>query len=99
MGDGPVVEDTAQDVYQDGDDEDKTKNTTRTDATRLVRFGVCAGVDGTRFKEVGALVRIGADKGDTGLRTSWIAIAEEGDDGGLTSDGGIRLLGFVSLRH
>lgn len=77
MGNGPVIKDTTEDIDQDGDDEDDSKDAAGSDATGLMWFGVSAGMDGSSLEEVGAFVGIGSNKGDGGLRSSWVSIAEE----------------------
>ena len=73
----PVVEDATEHVHQYGDDENEAKDASRTNAAGLVRFGVRARVYGPGFEEVSALVGVGSNKGDGGLRAAWIAVAEK----------------------
>ena len=44
MRDGPVVENAAEEVHEDGDDHDQTEDAAGPDATGLMRLGVGARV-------------------------------------------------------
>ena len=92
---GALVEDAADDVDQDGDEEDDGEDAARPHAARLVGLGAGAGVLRADLEEVGALVRVGADKGE-GRRRVRVVVAEEGDGGGFVAEG-LRLLLFFLL--
>lgn len=86
MGDGSVIKDTAQEINKNGNDEDDAKDATRSDTTRLVRFGMSTGVNRSGFEEVRAFVGVGSNKGDTGLVRCRVLVTEEGDGRRLSSD-------------
>ncbi|KAI6766987.1 hypothetical protein HG531_011347 [Fusarium graminearum] len=96
MSDGAVVEDAAEEVDEHGDDHDETKDAARPNATGLVRLGVGASVRRPDFKEVGALVRVRANKGDAGRSRARISVAVERDGGRLAS---ALVLGLGLLLH
>lgn len=83
MRDRSLVEDAADEVYRQEDEEDDGEDATRPNATGLVRLDACAGVLRADLEEVGALVgrvdeghgRVGADR---------VAVAEECEGGRLS---------------
>lgn len=85
MRDGSIVENAAEEVDEDCDNDDQTEDTAGPDATGLMRLGVGARVRRSDFKEVGALVRVRADKGDAGGGSAGISVAVERDGGRLAS--------------
>lgn len=79
----PLVEYAANDVDQHGNEENDGKHPSGTDTTGLVGLGPGAGVDGADLEEVGALVGVGADKGDGGKVVERLAVADQGEGGRL----------------
>lgn len=92
VADGAVIEHAAENVNEQSDDQDEAEDATRTNTARLMRFGVGASVNRTRFEEICALVRIGTDERDTGRAYAGIAIAVEGDGCRFPSRAVLRLL-------
>lgn len=79
MGDSAVVEDAAEEVDEHGNDHDQTEDATGTNATGLMRLSVGASVRRSNFKEIGALVRVRADKRDSCGGRTGVSVAVERD--------------------
>lgn len=80
-----VVEDAAGKVNDDGDDNDDGEDTTGAHAAGLVRLHAGTSMLRAHHKQVGALVRVGADKGDGGCRTDGVAVAPKSKGGRLSA--------------
>lgn len=84
MGNGAVVKDTTENIYEDGDEEDEAEYASRSDASRFVRFGRGTSMARTGFEEVGTLVRVCSNEGDGHLTRGRLSVTEEGDESRLS---------------
>lgn len=74
---GSVVANTTDGIHQNGDDENQSKHAAWPDTPRFMWLGLRAGMDRASLKEIGALVRVGANKRKRSLRACRLAVAEE----------------------
>lgn len=82
MQDGPLIDASTDKVHHHSNQHDDTEDAARPDEL-FYRLGSTACRLRSHLEEVGALVWGGPYEGCSGWRGSWIAIAEEGDSGGL----------------
>lgn len=82
----PVVKYTSRKVDDNGNHNNDTKDTSRAHASWLVRLDASTRMLGAHDEQIGAFIRVGANKRDGSCRADRVAVASEGEGSGLSAE-------------